>query len=537
VEGQQAPQPDRRAQVDRVLAVALAGAALLFVAHRALAPMGETDLFFHLKIGDLIRAEHRIPFRNLFSFTYPDAPDPDLAWAFQVLVSALYALGGFPAIVLAKAALIVAAAALAHRAARRAGAGPLAAASAIAIALCGADQRLVERPHLVTFVGLGVLANLLVETRRRAALLWWVPALALVWANFHAGVFLCVLVTLLHALGAALGGRPIAPLRRVAAVLSLTVLATVCTPAGLRLPSYLLWHTGLGATRIIEEFRVANAWSDPWFFVMIALCLAGAIRLGRASLAWVLPSLLVGLLAWRSVRFVAEWAFLSTPLLALTLQQLAALEPAQRPRRVLAALTVLGLLGGSVLERRERGWSLGLAEDVVPFAAIRFVSDNGLRERLYHDLDVGCYLLWEGWPRWRVFQDARLPAYPDEFHRALDQTPLVPADFDRLLARYDVDAALINDPDINMRAGSFDPEEWALVYREADALVFARRTEGHRALIAAREIPLRMRFRFVGGSHSEPIWRPPARSPVPADEWARRLAIELWAQYRQASRR
>src|SRR2546430_11012118 len=76
---------------------ALLLATLMWAAHRALFPLGETDLFFHLKVGDLIVATHRIPFRNLFSFTYPDHPDLDLAWAFQVLVSLVFRAGGFGA--------------------------------------------------------------------------------------------------------------------------------------------------------------------------------------------------------------------------------------------------------------------------------------------------------------------------------------------------------------------------------------------------------------------------------------------------------
>ena len=65
---------------DRALAVALGLATLLFVVHRALGPMDETDLFFHLKIGQLILARHAFPFRNLFSFTFPDAPNIDTSW-------------------------------------------------------------------------------------------------------------------------------------------------------------------------------------------------------------------------------------------------------------------------------------------------------------------------------------------------------------------------------------------------------------------------------------------------------------------------
>src|SRR5262249_54719296 len=153
--------------------------------------------------------------------------------------------------------------------------------------------------------------------------------------------------------------------------------------------------------------------------------------------AWrrLLPAIVVFALAWRSVRFAAEWAFLAAPIAATGLSALG------RVRRIEgAAAAALGAL--IAVERRDAPPPLALADDVGPFEAIDFVTRNGLRDRLYADLDVGCYLLWEGWPRHRVFQDARLPAYPDAFHRALDETPLQPAAFDALLSRYGVDAAL-----------------------------------------------------------------------------------------------
>jgi hypothetical protein len=78
-----------------------------------------------------------------------------------------------------------------------------------------------------------------------------------------------------------------------------------------------------------------------------------------------------------------------------------------------------------------------------------------------------------------------------------------------------------------MRSGSFDPDEWALVWKSSDALVFARRNHEHEALIARAEIPLRPRFAFAGGTHYEPIANPPTRSPVASCEWQRRLVRAL----------
>jgi tetratricopeptide (TPR) repeat protein len=389
-----------------------------------------------------------------------------------------------------------------------------------------AEQRIVERPHLVTFVGLGALLLLLVESERgRARLLWWIVPLTIAWANFHAGVFLAPVVLALYALGAELDRRPLAPRRTVLILLALTTLATCATPAGLELPKYLLWHTGLGATRIIEEFRRADLYDDPWFFVMLGACAVACLRRGRAvGMRRLLPALALAPLAFRSVRFVAEWAFVAAPLVAAGAGGLTA---QRRLHRIALALATLLLVTRVATARIGRPLAIGLAPDVVPFDAIAFATAHELRARMYSDLDVGCYLLWEGWPRWQVFQDARLPAYPDDFHRALDRTPLAPAAFDALLQHYGVDAALLDEPDVNMRSGSFDPDKWALVFRSSDALVFARRLPKFSSLIAGFEIPLRPRFTFAAGTRFEAIHEEPPRSPVPPCEWDRRLAIAL----------
>jgi tetratricopeptide (TPR) repeat protein len=520
----------------RPLRIALVFSALLFTAHLALFPLAENDLFFHLRIGELIRAQHRIPFLNLFSFTWPDHPDPDLAWLFQLLVSLLHAAGGFPALVLFKAACVTLAFALAHAAARRDGAAPLAAALAVAAGALAAEQRMVERPHLVTFVGIGALLLLLGAIERgRPRLAWLLPPLVALWANFHAGVFFAPLILILHLGGALLDALPARsrrcdrPPRALFAAAALTVLCIFCTPAWRLLPAYLLWHTGLGATRNVEEFRHAEPYSDPWFFVLLTICALALLLEGRAvRLRRALPIAVAALLALRSVRFVAEWAILATPLVCSGLTRLLApVDARPRLRAAAAALAALALAATVGAARAGRPLALGLAPDVVPFAAIDFATQNGLRDRMYNDLDVGCYLLWEGWPRFRVFQDARLPAYPDEFHRALDETPLAPGPWDALLRRYGVDAALLAEPGVNMRAGSFDPAEWALVYRAADGLVFARRTDAHRELIERYEQPFTFHFTFTEGAAPIPLAAPPARSPVSVCEWQTRLARGL----------
>src|SRR4029077_6124063 len=184
-------------------------ALLALVAEQSLRPMAESDLFFRVKAGQEILTQHRLPGRNLFSFTYPDYPDVDAAWLFEVGAAALYGRGGFPAIVVAKTAVLLAAFALAFRLCRRRGAGSAAAALALAAAAFVGRDRFVERPHIFSLLGaVGVLtaADALVAAAGRRAL--WI-GLALcagvaLWANLHAGAFVAPVLLACAAAGARL---------------------------------------------------------------------------------------------------------------------------------------------------------------------------------------------------------------------------------------------------------------------------------------------------------------------------------------------
>src|SRR5262245_12791437 len=98
----------------RILRVAPLIVLLALIAELSLRPMAESDLFFRIKAGQEILTGHGLPARNLFSFTYPDYPDVDAAWLFEVGAAAVYGRGGFPAVVIAKTVVLVAAFGLAY---------------------------------------------------------------------------------------------------------------------------------------------------------------------------------------------------------------------------------------------------------------------------------------------------------------------------------------------------------------------------------------------------------------------------------------
>ncbi|HEY4392586.1 MAG TPA: tetratricopeptide repeat protein [Polyangia bacterium] len=528
---------DRQARVPELTALA---ALLLFVAGRCLVPMDETDLFFNVRLGDLVLAQHAVPRTNLLSFTWPDARDLNLAWLFQVLLALTYRAGGIAGTVLLKTAFVLATWALLFRVALRRGAHPAAAAAALALAAWAAEPRFVERPHLVTFLGLGYLLLALERAERgRPRALYALVALAVVWANANSCFFLAPALLALYAAGAALDRRG-TDARRAGLVAVALVPFIFATPSGAGALGYIANHWRMPALRPLQEYRTASWPLDgPFFLVAGGTALALALPGRRRRWRQVLPALALALLGARRIRFVAEFSILAGPMLAVALSDLGRRARHAAPALAGSTLTiaVTAALAGATLvprvravQRGERFVDLGLEPELVPAAAIRFVDDNGLGDRMYNDLEVGSYLTWHWAGRHRVFQDPRINSYPRAFHATLRRDDLTRPEWEAFLARFGVTTALVTYPDVNPRAALFDPGRWALVYRDAEALVFAARRPSFSALVGRDEIPMTFAFTRAAGVTAGALTAEPPGSPVSPCDWQKRLgdvAFEL----------
>jgi len=548
--------------VSRAVGAACGAALLLFVAGRCLVPMDETDLFFNLRLGEIVLHDHAVPRTNLLSFTQPDSRDVNLAWLFQIVLALAHRAGGIPGTLLLKTAFVLGTVAVLFRVALRRGAHPAAAALALALSAWAAEPRFVERPHLVTFLGLALtlLAVERAESGRPRALYVLVPC-GLVWANANSCFFLAPLVLALYALGARLDGRP-ADARRAGLCAAALVPFIFATPSGVHALVYIANHWRMPWLRPLEEYVPAR-WPDnaPAAFVAAGVIVATIlpylgtlagfpdpptmVRGEQSSPAphargrrWrhLLPVALLGLVGLRRNRFIAEFALLSAPIVARALTDAAAGAAARLTANVradlrrVATVAVVALLAGAAIVPRVaaaraggRVVDIGLDPTLIPATAIAFATDNGLRERMYNDLEVGSYLTWEGWPRYRVFQDPRINGYPPAFHALLKRDDLSRREWDAVLAAFGVTTALVTYPDLNPRAAFFDPERWALVYRAADGLVFVARRPEFAALTARAELPVTFAFTRASGVEPRALDARPAGSPVTDCEWQRRL--------------
>lgn len=350
-------------------------------------------------------------------------------------------------------------------------------------------------------------------------------------------------------------------------VLGAVVLGAACvTPVGpLGMVRYLGLHVTLPRLHTIDEFRSATWRSDAPFFiwllvvaaVVVVVEIAGTRRSAKRgtgaafSLSAVLPELLPGLgmtvLAIATVRFSADAALVTAPLLATRLSAMfkmaRGLGFARSLERAAAPVTVAMLLLATTWPRLADARAgrpvldLGMDASQLPLDALRFVEQNHLRERMYNDFEIGSYLVFEGYPRYRVFVDPRLPAYPREMHQLLGSFDLDRSTWGAAMTRYGVESALLGYAGVNRRVAWWDPADWALVYRALDSRVFVRRHQRWRALISAFEIPATFDFTVEEGTTTRPIETRPVLSPVSDCEWQRRLGDLVFELDRGALRR
>ncbi|HEV8702710.1 MAG TPA: hypothetical protein VGV60_15655 [Candidatus Polarisedimenticolia bacterium] len=530
---------------DRILLVLLL--ALVALAS-AWSPIRNYDYWWHLKTGALILETGHVPRADPFSFTARGEPWVDHEWLFQVASYLGHRELGPAALVAIKALLVLGLALLmAHHARRE---GHLAAGTAIltSTALLGASFRFDVRPELVSLLALPLIVWLAIRARDPGPnrLLWFVPAVVVLWSNLHPGVILAPLVL---AAGSAVtflwerlelraaGAERREPRGRFAPRLALTAaaaaLCAAANPYGFR-----IYEVPVHLSRLLASLPSPNLeWARPrvadfpLFYGAAALTVIVLLAAGRRLDPIAAPALaLSGLLAAAHLRniglfFVLLPFGLARPARAVSdrlaasapARWLASLRPAARssgeapplpgirPRFILAVLVFLTAVPLLTVLPPQTAWGLGVAPDNEPSRAVDFLDREGLGRRLYNDVRFGGYLIWRRFPEHPVFIDGRNEVYPRllrEVFASLNdsrawQAFLEGHGIDAALVRYSPALERVMIPGANGRpdrvlerafsANHFPRQDWALVYWDDDAMIFARRTPANDGVIARLE--------------------------------------------------
>jgi hypothetical protein len=451
-------------------------AAVLLVASVTLAlsftELMDGDLGFHLATGREVLSHGRIPATNVLSYTNPTHPWHLHQWLPGVVFELIARSAGLPGLQALKMLLVSTTWLVVYAGARALGARPTAAALGTLLGASAAAFRFELRPYLFTHLALaGTLTCAAVflrglqtggfPTARRGLLgAALIPVLA---CHFHAGVIdsWLVLLALTFALAAQpawarlMGSTLLAPdplrgaLWAAAALLGSVGLAALSLslyhPVGARI---LLVPFDMGSDAYLAEhlveFRTPTSFdwfalAPYWFLVGAALaCMA----LGRRALHafWPLATCGFLLLSLKHVRLVFGFAIVSSPVVALGLEQLLGTA-----RRQVRALALVGIAAASLLHRYQiAAPGTALAARTFPPYLFDYLEKHRLDGPDYVSDAWAAPLLGRAYPRRKAFFDNRFEAYPRAFFLDVYQhIRYGKPGWDALLDRYGVQLVLM----------------------------------------------------------------------------------------------
>jgi hypothetical protein len=455
----------------------------------------DSDIWWHLKVGDWIVEHSALPHTGILSRTAADRSWIAYSWVHEVLLSRFHAWFGLVGITVYGLLLALAVAYSVFLMTRRLSgsfwiACPLAALGCFAFLL-----RVYPRPVFFSMILFTVALTLLLEARRtgRRQLLYWLPLVFLLWANLHIqfvygllAVGLFVAVSLLQELTAQLGFAPnfllssSLPAQTLAMILGACVLATCVGPYSYHLYSVVFGYaTSAFPYAVLNEDQAMNfrAYTD---FVQLLLTGFAFFALGYRKnkvdpflLALLCMASIIGYRALRDSWFVCMTA-------------VACIAGAFRGAKQERGETLGGKAGlavGLALALSLYARIIGLnapnlrlaVNSVFPVQAINFLRDHPQAGPLYNTFSWGGFIAWY-MPAYPVAVDGRTDLYGDEI------------DF-RFIKTENGDPSYSEDPYLNQARLILIPKDkplagvlaadsrFSLIYRDSLAVVFIRRDD------------------------------------------------------------
>ena len=464
---------------------ATAGFALAVIAGAALVSFRgtyEPDLWWHLAQGREVASGHLVR-TNLFSFTYPDYPQPYSSWLFDLGSYVLWTRVGPTALQFAQA-LVIALTFWAVAAACRIRSSIAAAAAVCFFGWLIIEPRALPRPHVLSFLGLGLCVYMVERARclRHSRPLYWAPLLIAAWANLHVECVFGVAVVGLFGAGEWLQPRslPRGEAIKVLGIAAISLLASAVNPYGFGLLRYLYQNAFVPQIINIAELLPPYLPNYRGFFVWsIGVALALLLQWRRVSIADILILAPFAYLAFSHLRMTPLLFLVSAPLVAQAVDDLqrfgidrrAIATTAAAATIFLARVPITGMVG-----ELGTGRAALMPPEFFSEPAMQFARDHQLSGPVFTSMNLGGFVAWELYPSARIFVDSRLQAYPPEHFRAIIEASKDPQLWAAFTAG--VDWAVVSLPRVNELSGvgHFNPPEWRSAYRDRAVEIFVRRS-------------------------------------------------------------
>lgn len=476
--------------IDRTIIVI--GFILLFAI--ALRVPNDSDTWWHIRSGEQTLT-HGIIYDDPFSHTYNGEKWINHSWGAQVLLSAIWQVGGNTGLALYTALLAIGGMACLYQ---------ISGGNAylrIFTMVLGATTAAVfwsARPQMLSFFfACAILWLVYRHKRHQQDHLWLIVPLMWLWSNLHAGWSIGYLLLFAFIVGEAFNrlfnsdqhSLSWGAWRKLVQVTLLSVPLLALSPYGFDNMLVPIQTVNIAPLRtFIQEWQSPNFQQTNLLpFVAMLMLLFFALWLSRLPFDWSSFFLLIGtlLLALLYARNVALFAVVATPILTHHLDNaLQVRGMILRPRRKISitlswvnvTLIIVTLLGVIL-------YAIGLLSpqhveqvqaQTLPLAAVAYLNQHPAAPQVFNSYNWGGYMLFAA-PQYPVFIDGRTDLYGDFVNQYAAIYSDQVASLEQTLHHYAINTVLVERV-APMNAALADLPDWQLIYEDDLSMLWRRRT-------------------------------------------------------------
>ncbi len=468
-----------------------------------IAKMIDTDLWFHMKAGQVISETGSFIYKDIFSFTAAGRDWFYHEWLFGVISYYVYSIFGVNGLILGKATLLTLTFLIIYKCMRLRGANHYLSSFILFIAVLAARFRFTERPHVFKFLFVAAFIYFLDLYRlKEKNHLWLLPVLQLLWTNIHGSFILGPAIIAIYLFLEVVSWKR-RELKALATILVLTSAVTLINPYGFKL---LFFSLGFGEKAVLtsisewEPTRLKDFYG-AFGLLFVAGVSSFAAKYKKIDLADLLLFGLFAYLSIKAIRFTALFSLATAPVLAgniqCTVSAFKCFNTWATRRIASTAFVMIAIIGSLFVHEIKRNPLLvfGLGQGAAfPQKAVEFIKQHEIHGNMYNSYAFGGYLVWSFHPERKVFVDGRAEVYDKEFQESFISGVSINK-WIEAVNRYDINYAVIA-----YSAGGLDligkwiskDTNWVLIYWDDAARVYVRDTPvnqdiikrfGHRVIV------------------------------------------------------
>jgi hypothetical protein len=387
----------------------------------------DQDLGRHLKLGEIIVSTHQVPKINLFSYTYPDFPFINHHFLFEVFIYLWSLVLSLQSLLIFKILISLISVGIILATIKKSNYPLLLPLGYIFLHVL--RERTELRPEIFSFLFIALTFFILERfyVNLKTKLIYFLPFIQLIWINTHIYFFVGIALQLIYLIDSLIK-KDFKRLKTIAIISSISILFMLLNPNyldGLLYPFRVFNNYGYTIAENQSIFLLENLGFKDSNFLFVKICsflILFSILISFLRKTWSFKNLLVALMglimALSNIRSFPLLFYLSFPIVLQNFD----IKKYNKKIYFLIIVSALLLCLESITYLNNYYYNnsdssdnavLKLRENVK--GGMDFVIKNNLPQPIYNNFDIGSYIIYRGYPNYKVFVDGRPEGYPADF--------------------------------------------------------------------------------------------------------------------------